>query len=79
MTETHDFFNEGYGWQCRVCSREMELARADTSTLPLYYRQGEAESRGPLPTTQALARWTDATRRSLTCPRCGITELIDIN
>jgi hypothetical protein len=79
MSETHDFFNDGYGWQCRVCSKELSALKSAVSSLPLYYREGEAESKNPLPTTQALARWTDATRRSLACPRCGVTELIEIN
>jgi hypothetical protein len=79
MIQTSDFFNDGYGWQCRACSSELSVARTERSSLPLYYREGEAESKNPLPTIQALARWTDATRRSLTCPRCGVTELIEIN
>ncbi|MBX7054512.1 MAG: hypothetical protein K1X36_06115 [Pyrinomonadaceae bacterium] len=79
MTETKDFYNDGYGWQCRACSRELTPTRPLESSLPLYYREGEAESKGSLPTIQAMAKWTDATRRSLTCPRCGVTELIEIN
>ena len=34
-----------------------------------------AKEKEPL-STLALARWTDSTRQSLTCPRCDIQEMI---
>lgn len=40
--------------------------------------EGEAEGKVPRLTNEALAKWADPERRTLMCPRCGITELIDI-
>ena len=79
MTELNDFFNDGFGWQCRQCSIELNPDTVLTSGLPRYYREGEAESRSPMLENAALAKWTDKTRRFLTCPQCGITEAVEIN
>jgi hypothetical protein len=75
MEETNDFFNDGFGWKCRQCSRE--LPPPDDDHLPRVFREGEAESKNPVLADPALAKWTDATRSVLTCPRCGITEAVD--
>jgi rubrerythrin len=73
MIELNDFYNDGHGWICRACDRELAPA-AERTGLPRFFTEGEAESRTPEMSTRALAKWTDATRRFLTCPRCGITE-----
>ncbi|MFT3744431.1 MAG: hypothetical protein QM785_09050 [Pyrinomonadaceae bacterium] len=77
MTEFNDFYNSGFGWICRHCERD--LAATPVDGLARIFREGEAESKEIKLSSQALAKWTDATRRYLTCPRCGITELVDQN
>ena len=48
--------------------------RADV--LPRFFREGEAEERDPRLSAHSLARWTDDSRRTLRCPRCGVEEEI---
>lgn len=72
MTELSDFYNEGFGWICRQCERELGTAsNIGTSRL---LREGEAESKHPELSNRALAKWADAAQRVLVCPRCGISE-----
>lgn len=75
MNEIGNFYNEGFGWICRPCERE--LAPADKHRHSRVFREGEAESRDPKLANTALAKWTDVTRRILTCPRCGLTESVE--
>jgi hypothetical protein len=74
---TH-FVNDGYGWECRRCR---EAAGAPDATadapLPRFFREGEAEEREPRLASPSLARWKDASRRALVCPRCGVEESIE--
>ncbi len=76
--QLNDFYNEGFGWICKPCERELKTLEADcvgkTSRL---MREGEAESKQPKFSNLALAQWTDKTNRTLMCPRCGIVEAID--
>ena len=74
--ELKDFYNAGFGWICRRCERELQNEALDEKTSRLM-REGEAESKQPKLSNSALAKWTDAARRILTCPRCGITESVD--
>ena len=57
-------------------------ARADSSssasTLPRFFREGEAEERETRLSADALARWKDDSRRALLCPRCGVEETINV-
>lgn len=76
MEELNDFFNDGFGWICRHCDRELKTA-TDASPHSRAFREGEAESKNPILANAALAKWTDKTRRFLTCPRCGITEPVE--
>jgi hypothetical protein len=77
MQETNDFFNKGFGWVCRHC--DVELSRkASVGTHSRLISEGEAEAKIPQLSTLALAKWADPERRTLMCPRCGITERIDI-
>lgn len=79
MKETNDFFNDGFGWVCRHC--HSELSRSASESVSSHSRlmtEGEAEGKAPRLTNEALAKWADPERRTLMCPRCGITELIDI-
>ncbi|MEO5857610.1 MAG: hypothetical protein ABIR33_01545 [Pyrinomonadaceae bacterium] len=72
--ETKDFFNGGFGWTCRHCHREIE---ATEGILSRFYVEGEAESKQPELVNSAMAKWADLARTTLTCPKCGITELVD--
>lgn len=76
--ELNDFYNVGFGWICKHCERELApqdvVSSEKTSRL---LREGEAESKNPRLSNSALAKWADAAQRTLTCPRCGITELAD--
>jgi hypothetical protein len=74
----NDFYNAGFGWICKHCERELASQNniADNKTSRLM-TEGEAESRNPELSNLALAKWADVAQRTLTCPRCGITELAD--
>ena len=78
MPETKHFVNDGYGWTCKRC-RSLDDAKASSSetTLPRFFREGEAEEREPRLSAHSLARWTDDSHRTLRCPRCGVEEEID--
>lgn len=76
--ELNDFYNDGFGWICRVCERELKKeTEAENQNLSRLMREGEAESKQPKMSTPALAKWADPAQRTLMCPRCGITELVD--
>ena len=77
MLELNDFYNDGTGWVCRQCERELTVTDEAPTRLSRAFREGEAESKTPTLANQALAKWTDKTRRFLTCPRCGITEAVE--
>ena len=68
-----NFYNDGFGWLCRTCERETEAPAEDASHSRLL-REGESESKTPRLSSFALARWADAARTTLVCPRCGVTE-----
>ncbi len=74
----NDFYNDGFGWICKHCERKLN-DQNDTSEQKhsRLMREGEAESKEPKFSNQALAKWTDDTRQTLICPRCGITEFTD--
>jgi rubrerythrin len=75
--ELEDFYNDGFGWICKHCERELKAAESDSNTQSRLMREGEAESKNPRLSNQALAKWADKVQRTLICPRCGITELAD--
>lgn len=77
MIELDDFYNDGFGWICRHCERELKGAENSGGDLSRLMREGEAESKSPAFSTNALAKWLDKAQRTLICPRCGITELAD--
>jgi hypothetical protein len=79
MQELHDFINDGFGWKCRQCDKDLHAPSPGEQGLPRYFREGESESKMPDLSNSALAKWTDKTRRYLTCPRCGITEAAEVN
>ncbi|HEY2867566.1 MAG TPA: hypothetical protein VGJ02_10780 [Pyrinomonadaceae bacterium] len=68
------FINKGFGWVCTRCEPRSE-ADEDTGHSRLL-REGEAESKNPLLSTAALAKWATPERDALVCPKCGITETL---
>ena len=79
MIELNDFYNAGFGWICRHCERELTPVAESRQEHSRVFREGEAESKRPTLASFALAKWTDKTRRFLTCPRCGVTEAAEIS
>lgn len=79
MIELNDFFNDGLGWVCRHCDRELAGETKTQGGLPRFFLEGEAESKKPVMSTLALAKWLDAARTTLVCPRCGISERVDLS
>jgi ribosomal protein S14 len=77
MIELNDFYNAGMGWICRHCERDLTPAGETPRRHSRFFSEGEAESKAPTLASLALAKWTDKTRRFLTCPRCGITEGVE--
>jgi hypothetical protein len=77
MIDLNDFYNAGFGWICRHCEPELEPNGTALQRHSRAFREGEAESKTPTLSNIALAKWTDKTRRFLTCPRCGITESVE--
>jgi hypothetical protein len=75
--ETDHFINAGYGWVCKHCNLQEENASQDENQRARFLREGEAEEKEPVLSTPALARWRDATRQTLVCPRCSIEETIN--
>jgi hypothetical protein len=78
MIKLNDFYNDGFGWICKACERELkEGDDASAEKFSRLLREGEAESKQPRFSNLALARWVDKAQRTLMCPRCGVTELAD--
>ena len=76
--ELDDFYNDGFGWICKHCEREIKEQNKDFSQKhPRLMREGEAESKHPKLSNPAPAKWADKEQRTLMCPRCGITERAD--
>jgi hypothetical protein len=75
--ELDDFYNDGFGWICKHCERELKEPETNSSARSRLLREGEAESKNPRLSSAALAKWADKAQRTLMCPRCGITELAD--
>ncbi|HEX8721351.1 MAG TPA: hypothetical protein VF736_12015 [Pyrinomonadaceae bacterium] len=77
MAETGHFVNEGFGWECKRCrSRAPGDTARQSSGLPRFFREGEAEGGGPRLASGSLARWADEGRRVLRCAACGVEEAV---
>jgi hypothetical protein len=76
VIETTHFINTAFGWVCKHCRAEEEASDDVSVGRARFFNEGEAEAREPRLSTTALARWRDATRRTLYCPRCSIEETI---
>lgn len=75
--ELNDFYNDGFGWICKHCERDLKTGKEDTQNSSRLMREGEAESKQTKFSSLALAKWADAAQRILMCPRCGLTETVD--
>ncbi len=69
-----NFYNAGFGWVCRNCERELKTETAERSRL---LTEGEAESKYPELSNIAMAKWADAEKNRLVCPRCETTETVN--
>lgn len=76
MKGLNDFYNDGFGWVCRHCEREL-AKETDERRHSRLLTEGESEGKNPALSNKALAKWADPVQRILECPRCGITELAD--
>lgn len=79
MIEIDNFYNAGFGWICRGCERALSTGSPSSDGPARILTEGEAESRSPVMSNAALARWADPLRSVLMCPRCGITEPVEKN
>lgn len=70
----NNFYNEGFGWICRKCEAEL---KPEVTVKSRLLSEGEAESKNPVLSNKALAKWTDAEQKTLICPRCKISESIE--
>jgi hypothetical protein len=68
MNQTNHFFDLGYGWLCKHCSAADTEAKQRPTEI-----HGRPQQQTP---ALALAGWTDSSRKVLSCPRCGIEEMI---
>jgi len=75
--EIEHFINTGYGWLCKHCQTEIETRVGLNEGRARFFSEGEAEDKEPTLSTQALARWRDASRQALYCPDCGIEETVN--
>lgn len=78
MIELNDFYNDGFGWICRHCDKELVDESRAGEKHSRFMTEGEAESKYPKLSNPALAKWADPAQTTLTCTRCGVTELVDI-
>lgn len=76
VIETNHFINTAFGWMCKHCRAEEKDEAPEGAGRARFFSEGESEAREPHLSTTALARWRDATRRTLYCPRCSIEETI---
>jgi hypothetical protein len=72
-----DFYNDGFGWICRHCERELKEPENSLPKHSRLMREGESESKQPRFSNLAMAKWADKEQKTLICPRCGITESAD--
>ena len=77
MIELNDFYNDGYGWICRGCEKELKPKKRSSQKHSRVFREGEAESKSPELANRALAKWMDKTQMHLICPRCGVVEAVE--
>ena len=81
MIEIDEFYTQGFGWTCKRCEAKLKdeakaMINQDESLPPRVWREGEAESK-ETKLSVPVAKWLDAARTQLICPRCGITEMVN--
>ena len=67
------FHNDGFGWVCKTCEAKIANKKTEKSRL---MTEGEAESKQPVYSNKAMAKWTDSKQNTLICPNCGIIEAL---
>ena len=77
MTDLTHFYNDGTGWICKRCERDLAVEKEVDSAHARFFREGEAESRFPQLANPARAKWMDQIAEILVCPRCGVTEHVN--
>lgn len=78
--ELESFYNDGFGWICRRCERELQTEGKSDPEQQRHSRlltEGEAESKTPMLSNRAMAKWADKLQSVLICPRCGVTETVE--
>jgi hypothetical protein len=73
VIETDHFINFGYGWICKRCQAINETRAGEAGARSRFL----AEAEDPTHSTAILARWSDASRQTLFCPRCVIEERVN--
>lgn len=77
MIELESFYNDGFGWICNRCERELQSEESSETKRSRLLTEGEAESKTPKFSNRAMAKWADKLQSVLICPRCGVTETIE--
>jgi hypothetical protein len=72
--ELKNFHNEGFGWVCKACEQNSQTKSEERSRL---LREGEAESKDPVFSNPAMARWNDEKQTELICQQCGMSETVN--
>ena len=75
--EIEHFINPGVGWECKHCRAKLEARAGPIEGRARFFSEGESESKEPVFSTLALARWRDRSRQILVCPRCSIEERVN--
>jgi hypothetical protein len=76
--DLNDFYNNGFGWICKPCEKELKQQETDSDEkTSRLMSEGESESKQPKMSNLALAKWADAANQILMCPRCGIAEPVN--
>jgi hypothetical protein len=77
LNQTNHFFDLGYGWLCKHCSAaDTEAQHQPQPDRSGFFNHSGPEKKEAQPPQLAFATWTDSSRHSLACPRCGIEETI---
>lgn len=77
MIELESFYNDGFGWICRRCERELRSEEDSETKRSRLLTEGEAESKTPKLSNRAMAKWVDKLQNTLICPHCGVTEAVE--
>lgn len=72
--EIDGFYYAGFGWICKRCQ---PAATDGTEGRARIHSEGEGEMKEPNYSSPGLAKWRDASRRSVYCPNCGAEERVN--